>query len=223
MIDNENKPHVQKDEQKTKDQTQGSASSDAPTTQTARSNLNDAAQKAGVLAGKAFAMGKAATKDIAQELKNVNDIRKQTVASAEAGTTKKELAKGFCAKLSGKQKGIAIGITMTMCYLFYSLFISSDNPKSNDIASETYQEAKEIKPVGKYCGKVSGLTLGLAEHIGGRLKVDSRQIEFLSSTNMKDDYWLCPIRVHTSKGPQNCSATDIILSKGKYLAHGMCM
>ena len=91
------------------------------------------------------------------------------------------------------------------------------------IATHVMAQSKEVTPVGKYCEKVSGLTTELADYIGSRLKVDARNISFIESRAMKDDYYLCPIRVHTAKGPQNCSATSIYLIQGKYIAGGSCM
>jgi hypothetical protein len=59
----------------------------------AKETLNKVIYKTGVLAGKAFAVAKAVTKDVVQELRNVNSIRKETVATAAEGTKKTELAK----------------------------------------------------------------------------------------------------------------------------------
>jgi hypothetical protein len=91
----------------------------SPTNSEAKDKLTAMANKAGALATKAFAVGKAATKDVVQELKNVNDIRKETVATAGAGTTKKDLATGFWVKLSAKQKGILTSIGILIVALAY--------------------------------------------------------------------------------------------------------
>jgi hypothetical protein len=63
-----------------------------------KQSLNDAAKTAGVIGGKFLAKAKVLAKDVKKELKEVNDIRKDTFANAEAGTSKKALAKGFLGK-----------------------------------------------------------------------------------------------------------------------------
>jgi hypothetical protein len=86
-----------------------------------KQSLNDAAKTAGVIGSKLLAKAKVVAEDVKKELKEVNDIRKDTFANAEAGTSKKALAKGFWAKLSGKQKGLLIGITAICIYFSYSV------------------------------------------------------------------------------------------------------
>jgi hypothetical protein len=95
---------------------------------TTKENLNNAAKSAGDLASKVFAKAKDAAADVKKELGNVNDLRKETFANADAGTSKKEMAKGFWAKLSGKQKGILIFISLLTVYLLSSILPSSSPP-----------------------------------------------------------------------------------------------
>jgi hypothetical protein len=92
-----------------------------------KQSLNDAAKTAGVIGGKFLAKAKVLAKDVKKELKEVNDIRKDTFANAEAGTSKKALAKGFWAKLSGKQKGLLTGITAICIYFSYSVLFSDSS------------------------------------------------------------------------------------------------
>jgi hypothetical protein len=75
----------------------------------AKETLNKIISKTGVLVGKIFSVSKAATKDAVQELRNVNSIRKETVATAAEGTKKTDLAKTFWTKTSGKQRGMLLG------------------------------------------------------------------------------------------------------------------
>ena len=89
-----------------------------------KENLNNAAKTAGALAGKVFAKAKDAAADVKKELGNVNDLRKESFANSEAGTSKKDMAKGFWAKLSGKQKGILAGILAICVYFSYSVLFS---------------------------------------------------------------------------------------------------
>jgi TPR repeat protein len=97
----------------------------------AKETLNKTINKTRVLAGKAFAAAKATTKDVVQELRNVNSIRKETVATAAEGTKKTELAKTFWTKTSGKQRGIVLGISALILYAAFSIFSSSDLEKAN--------------------------------------------------------------------------------------------
>ena len=62
-------------------------------------------QKTGELASKVLSFVKAATKDLAQEIQQINAVRKEILATAAKGTKKIELGKTFWTKISGKQKG----------------------------------------------------------------------------------------------------------------------
>jgi hypothetical protein len=93
--------------------------------------LNDAAKTAGAMASKVFAKAKDAAADVKKELGNVNEIRKETFANAEAGVSKKDLAKGFWGKLSGKQKGLIAGIAAICIYFSYSLLFSGGSQSWN--------------------------------------------------------------------------------------------
>jgi len=99
-----------------------------------KENLNNTAKSASDLASKVFAKAKDAAADVKKELGNVNDIRKETFANAEAGTSKKEMAKGFWAKLSGKQKGILAGILAIFVYFSYSVLFQK---QETQVASES--------------------------------------------------------------------------------------
>lgn len=92
-----------------------------------KQSLNDAAKTAGAIGSKFLAKAKVVAEDVKKELKEVNDIRKDTVANAEVGTSKKALAKGFWAKLSGKQKGLLTGIGAICVYFSYSVLFSGGN------------------------------------------------------------------------------------------------
>ena len=100
-----------------------------------KQNLNNAAKTAGVIAGKVLAKAKDAAGDVKKELGNVNDLRKESFANTEAGTSKKDMAKGFWAKLSGKQKGILAGILAIFVYFSYSVLFSGDKQKATVLAS----------------------------------------------------------------------------------------
>ena len=100
-----------------------------------KQNLNNAAKTAGVIAGKVLAKAKDAATDVKKELGNVNDLRKESFANTEAGTSKKDMAKGFWAKLSGKQKGILAGILAIFVYFSYSVLFSGDKQKATVLAS----------------------------------------------------------------------------------------
>jgi hypothetical protein len=97
----------------------------------AKETLNKVIYKTGVLAGKAFALVKAVTKDVVQELRNVNSIRKETVATAAEGAKKTELAKTFWTKTTVKQRGIVLGFTALILYTTLSIFSSNDLEKAN--------------------------------------------------------------------------------------------
>lgn len=76
------------------------ASGTAPKTESTKNSekkdkLHAIANKAAELARKAFAFGKSVTKDVVHELKQINAIRKETVATATASTKKKIWQKSF--------------------------------------------------------------------------------------------------------------------------------
>ena len=103
-----------------------------------KQNLNNAAKTAGAIAGKVLAKAKDAAADVKKELGNVNDLRKESFANTEAGTSKKDMAKGFWAKLSGKQKGILAGILAICVYFSYSVLFSGGAQKL------TFPESLEV-------------------------------------------------------------------------------
>ena len=100
-----------------------------------KENLNNAAKTAGALAGKVFAKAKDAAADVKKELGNVNDLRKESFANSEAGTSKKDMAKGFWAKLSGKQKGLLAGILAICVYFSYSVLFSDSDEQAENAAA----------------------------------------------------------------------------------------
>jgi hypothetical protein len=102
----------------------------------AKETLNKIINKTGVLVGKVFAVIKAATKDVVQELHNVNNIRKETVATAAEGTKKTDLAKTFWAKTSGKQRGIVLGLVITIIIILNSV-MSPSNEKNLNVKQPT--------------------------------------------------------------------------------------
>ena len=85
----------------------------------AKETLNKIIYKTGVLVRKIFAVSKAASKDVVQELRNINTVRKETVATAAEGTKKTELAKTFWTKTSGKQRGILVSICAVIIAFVY--------------------------------------------------------------------------------------------------------
>lgn len=105
----------------------------------AKENSKIILQKAGELSTKVFAAAKAATKDLAQEIQQVNAVRKETLATAAEGTKKKTLAIAFWTKISGKQKGILLGIAAVFLYLLYVVL-------SPDVASTPNQSSQKGHP-----------------------------------------------------------------------------
>lgn len=102
----------------------------------AKENSKFILQKAGELSTKVFAAAKAATKDLAQEIQQVNAVRKETLATAAEGTKKKTLVIAFWTKISGKQKGILLGIAAVFLYLLYVVL-------SPDVASTPNQSSQK--------------------------------------------------------------------------------
>lgn len=120
----------------------------ADKTNAAKETLNKIIYKTGVLVRKIFAVSKAATKDVVQELRNVNSIRKETVATAAEGTKKTVLAKTFWTKTSGKQRGIVLGLLATVVLVMYFTFSTSTNQhfKNAEIAfqNKEYEKASML-------------------------------------------------------------------------------
>lgn len=115
----------------------------------AKETLNKIIYKTGVLAGKAFAAAKAVTKDVVQELRNVNSIRKETVANAAEGTKKTDLAKTFWTKTSGKQRSIVLGICTIFIYVLYSAFSTSGEQYHKE-ANDFYKNKNYVKALELY-------------------------------------------------------------------------
>ena len=84
---------------------------------------------------KAFAIGISIARSIGQELRQMNQLRKDTIATAETGTAKKELAKRFWTKLTGKQKAILTLALGLVAYSGYSVLFGSS--RQNNM-SESY-------------------------------------------------------------------------------------
>jgi TPR repeat protein len=115
----------------------------------AKETLNKVIYKTGVLAGKAFAVAKAVTKDVVQELRNVNSIRKETVATAAEGTKKTDLAKTFWTKTSGKQRGIFLGLTVIVVFVLYSALSTSGEQYLKE-AHDFYKNKNYVKALELY-------------------------------------------------------------------------
>lgn len=126
------------------------------TSDATKQSLNDAAKSAGAIAGKVFAKAKDAASEVKKELGNVNDIRKESFANTEAGTSKKEMAKGFWAKLSGKQKGILIFISLLTVYLLSSILPSSSPPATPSTSSSVPSSSKPSNAIEQAFNPFSG-------------------------------------------------------------------
>ncbi len=132
----------------------------------AKETLNNIINKTGILVGKIFAVSKAATKDVVHELKQVNAIRKETVATAAEGTKKTDLAKTFWSKTSSKQRGIVLGLTALFLYFSYSILFKEEHSKSPLVQPNTVStpainskpnkaEVLDFDVVQKLCFKAS--------------------------------------------------------------------
>jgi hypothetical protein len=97
----------------------------------AKETLNKMIKKTGVLVGEVFAVSKAAAKDVLVELKQVNQIRKETLATAAEGTKKTDLAKTFWTKTSDKQHGMVLGLSSLILFVTVLLFFPNDLEKAN--------------------------------------------------------------------------------------------
>lgn len=115
----------------------------------AKETLNKIIYKTGVLVRKIFAVSKAAAKDVVQELRNVNSIRKETVATAAEGTKKKHLAKTFWTKTSGKQRTIFVGLITLVFVMVFSVFSSSQNSELEK-ADKEWNNKNYIKAYNLY-------------------------------------------------------------------------
>ena len=93
---------------------------------TAKETLNKILLKTDVIVEKIFVVAKATTKDVVQELRNVNTIRKETAATFNEKTKVTDLAKTFWSKTSGKQRGIVLGLVITIIFILSSLMSPSD-------------------------------------------------------------------------------------------------
>jgi hypothetical protein len=142
-----------------------------------KQSLNDAAKTAGAIGSKFLAKAKVVAEDVKKELKEVNDIRKDTFANAEAGTSKKALAKGFWAKLSGKQKGLLAGITAICIYFSYSvLFSDSSADTPNEPTSQRSPTSTQVRERSYTAGIVcSDMKAGnLLEYVSASSESEAR-------------------------------------------------
>ena len=121
----------------------------ADKTNAAKETLNKIIYKTGELAGKAFAVAKAVTKNVVQELRNVNSIRKETVATAAEGTKKTDLAKTFWTKTSGKQRSIVFGLTVIIVFVLYSV-LSTSGEQYHKEANDFYKNKNYVKALELY-------------------------------------------------------------------------
>ena len=185
----------------------------------AKETLNKIIYKTGVLAGKAFAVAKAVTKDVVQELRNVNSIRKETVATAAEGTKKTKLAKTFWAKTSGKQRGIVLGLSALFVYISYSVLFKEESqvitPKTVSPPAQTVQtpatstenKITRIEIHENNCLKITGISESAGRGIAKTYKVSYQTISFLN-VNWKKTWFskepLCSITVDTGVGPKEC-------------------
>ena len=101
----------------------------------ANSKLERIAETAGHLVRKVLYFGMLLARDLGHELRYINQIRKDTIATAEAGIAKKELTKRFWTKLTGKQKGI---VTLALALLLYGGYALLLRPSSQYGMSESY-------------------------------------------------------------------------------------
>lgn len=197
----------------------------------AKETLNKIINKTGVLAGKAFALAKAATKDVVQELRNVNNIRKETVATAAEGTKKTDLAKTFWAKTSGKQRGIVLGLAALFLYVSYSVLLKEEHSKSSLVQTNTAStptmnskpnttEVLDFDEVQKLCFKASGISKGFGESVAEKLRVPISSVNFL---RMGNKMGMCSVTLDTPKGPQTCNVMSLATNGKEYWVTGGCL
>lgn len=145
-----------------------------------KQSLNDAAKTAAVLGSKFLAKAKVVAGDVKKELKEVNDIRKDTFASAEAGTSKKALAKGFWAKLSGKQKGLLAGILAICVYVSYSVLFGETLLSSRPSIIDSTNDRTRIGSCFSVTQHMNHFGLDMMEY--ARVKPEAEKLgRFLSS------------------------------------------
>jgi hypothetical protein len=197
----------------------------------AKETLNKVIYKTGVLAGKAFAVAKAVTKDVVQELRNVNSIRKETVATAAEGTKKTDLAKTFWTKTSQKQKLILLGMAAVFLCIPYSFLTNNEHqspsattvtpaPSVTSVPPTRSSEIKEMKPPTQYCSKATDISKGFGQYVGSRMKVSVSSVRLISS--YADSYGGCAITVDTAKGPQSCVGASVYSDGVDYWIGGSC-
>ena len=197
----------------------------------AKETLNKIINKTRVLAGKAFAVAKATTKDVVQELRNVNGIRKETVATAAEGTKKTDMAKAFWTKTSGKQRGIVLLLSALILFFSYSVFFKKDSPRTPQNTATPPAQTPIPAPSAirefsyaegtQHCSKVTGISKGFAEGVADRLNVSVSSIKFLrphvSSVG-------CGVVVDTAKGPKTCDMGPTVITNGaEFWIGGICI
>ncbi len=87
----------------------------------ANDKINITVQKSENLITKAFLLGKAATKDFIDEVKQINQIRKDTVAVAAEGATKRDIAKTFWTNLDERKKSLLVAVACIIIVLIWKL------------------------------------------------------------------------------------------------------
>ena len=185
-----------------------------------RETLGRIINKIGVFAGKIFALGKAVTKDISHELRNINIIRKETVAAA-ADKKKTELVKTFWAQTSGKQRGILLTIGLAFfTVLYFVLAPSSDMPSAKSSQKDMSLETKINKKIEineNNCLKITGISNETAVGIAQTFKVPLQTIRVIGSKWTASNPYrkhMCIVTVDTGIGPKDCLLDSVFETLG---------
>jgi hypothetical protein len=178
---------------------------------TQKETLNKIISKAGVLAEKGFTLGKAATKDVIEELKQANQIRKDTVATATEGTKKKDLAKAFWTKISTKQRGIILALSVLIAFVAYSVLFKNDNPKPVQATTTTGNQTISLVVNKSNCLKISDISKNMIQATATQFGVSYQSVRFLNATWGNDLFnkGQCTITVDTGKGPKKCEIGEV--------------
>jgi TPR repeat protein len=120
-----------------------------------------------------------------QELRNVNSIRKETVATAAEGTKKTELAKTFWTKTSGKQRGIFLGLTVIIVFVLYSALSTS--------GEQSYKEAETLYKNKEFANSFAYYKNAAEKgHVKAQLKLSNMYATGtgVAKNDVESSYWL---------------------------------
>jgi hypothetical protein len=81
-----------------------------------------------------------------------------------------------------------------------------------------------VTPAGDLCYKASGLSVGFAEFVAGRMRVSYQSVSLIrADPDILGTASACSVTVDTAKGPQSCTGADLYTNgKGDYWIGGMC-